>query len=89
MKSCQEPEIPRAFHYPYKAQQVQLVNPEISKQARCFEVVPQTRIPQALEHLVSCSKGANINSIATVECDECGVAKTRRQILQEPRQLDK
>src|ERR1700735_11083 len=44
--------------------------------------------PQALEHLVNCSKGAKIKGIKTVECDDCGVAKAKRQIRREPRKLD-
>ena len=44
--------------------------------------------PQALEHLVNCSKGAKIKGIRTVECDDCGVAKAKRQIRREPRELD-
>jgi len=35
--------------------------------------------PQAIEHLVNCSKGVRIKGPTTVQCDQCGQAKIRRQ----------
>ena len=42
--------------------------------------------PQVLEHIVNCSQGVRIKGPTTVQCDECGTAKTRRQIRREPRE---
>lgn len=41
--------------------------------------------PQALEHLVNTSRGVRIKGITTVQCDDCGLAKIRRQIRRQPR----
>lgn len=41
--------------------------------------------PQALEHLVNASQGVRIKGITTVQCDDCAVAKIKRQIRRQPR----
>jgi len=45
--------------------------------------------PQALEHLVNCSKGVRIKGPTTVQCDVCGQAKIRQQTRRASRFLDK
>jgi hypothetical protein len=43
--------------------------------------------PRALEHFVNCSKGVRIRGPTTVECEACAVAKIKRQIRRQPREL--
>jgi hypothetical protein len=45
--------------------------------------------PQASEHLINCSRGARIHERGpmTVERDECGMAKAKRQIRREAKEL--
>jgi hypothetical protein len=43
--------------------------------------------PGALEHFVNCSKGVRIRGPTTVECEACAVAKIKRQIRRQPREL--
>ena len=44
--------------------------------------------PQALEHLVNHSSGVRIKGPTTVQCDNCGLAKMKRQIQRVPRHPD-
>lgn len=41
--------------------------------------------PRALEHLVNCSTGARVKGITSVQCDDCGMSKAKRQISRLPR----
>ena len=41
--------------------------------------------PRALEHLVNSSQGVRIKGLTTVQCDECGTSKAKRQIRRTPR----
>jgi hypothetical protein len=43
--------------------------------------------PGALEHLVNCSQGARIRGPNTVECEDCGCSKAKRQISRAPRDI--
>src|SRR5204862_6137643 len=41
--------------------------------------------PEALKHLVNSSQGVRIRGPTTVQCDNCGTAKMKRQIRRMPR----
>jgi len=44
--------------------------------------------PAAIEHLVQQSEGVKIIGITTVQCDACGISKSKRQIRRAPRLND-
>ncbi|KJZ70650.1 hypothetical protein HIM_09970 [Hirsutella minnesotensis 3608] len=44
--------------------------------------------PRALEHLVNASQGVRIKGIPTHKCDNCAMAKIKRQIRRTPRETD-
>jgi hypothetical protein len=43
--------------------------------------------PEALDHLVVCSQGARIRGPNTVECENCGCSKAKRQTSRAPRDI--
>ena len=43
--------------------------------------------PNTLEHLVNSVEGARIKGVTTVECEACALAKIKRQIRRQPRDL--